>query len=103
MGWIADYNDAYTFLEQYDSADNGNNDTGWENSAYTELLKQSNVETDPTKRTEQLLQAEALFMEEMPVAPIYFYTNLYVQKDYVTGMEPDALGNINLKYADVNK
>lgn len=103
MGWIADYNDAYTFLEQYDSADNGNNDTGWENSAYTELLKQSNVETDPAKRTEQLLQAEALFMEEMPVAPIYFYTNLYVQKDYVTGMEPDALGNIKLKYADVNK
>lgn len=103
MGWIADYNDAYTFLEQYDSADNGNNDTGWENPAYTELLKQSNVETDPAKRTEQLLQAEALFMEEMPVAPIYFYTNLYVQKDYVTGMEPDALGNIKLKYADVNK
>ena len=42
-------------------------------------------------------------MEEMPVAPIYYYTNLYVQKDYVTGMEPDALGNIKLKYADVKK
>ena len=103
MGWIADYNDAYTFLEQYDSAENGNNDTGWENKEYTDLLNQSNVETDPAKRTELLLQAEAIFMEEMPVAPIYFYTNLYVQKDYVTGMEPDALGNIKLKYADVNK
>lgn len=103
LGWIADYNDAYTFLEQYDSAENGNNDTGWENPQYTELLKQSIVETDPAARTDLMLQAEAIFMEEMPVAPIYFYTNLYVQQDYVSGMEPDALGNINLKNADVNK
>ena len=42
-------------------------------------------------------------IEEMPVAPIYYYTNLYVEKDYVTGMAPDALGNINLKYVDINK
>ena len=103
LGWIADYNDAYTFLEQYDSAKNGNNDTGWENAQYTELLKQSNVETDEAKRTELLLQAEKIFMDEMPVAPIYYYTNLYIKKDYVSGMEPDALGNIYLKFADVNK
>ena len=103
MGWIADYNDAYSFLEQYDSASNGNNDTGWENAQYADLLAQSNVETDPAKRTELLLQAEQIFMDEMPAAPIYYYTNLYVQKDYVTGMEPDALGNIYLKDADVNK
>ncbi|MGM9949574.1 MAG: peptide ABC transporter substrate-binding protein [Lysinibacillus sp.] len=103
LGWIADYNDAYTFLEQYDSATNGNNDTGWENPKYTELLTQSITETDTAARLDLLLQAEEIFMEEMPVAPIYFYTNLYIQQDYVSGMEPDVLGNISLKYADVNK
>lgn len=103
MGWIADYNDAYTFLEMYNSAANGNNDTGWENAEYTALLKQSVTETDPAKRTEILKQAEAIMVEEMPVAPIYFYTNLYIAKDYVTGMEPDALGNISLKNVDINK
>lgn len=103
MGWIADYNDAYTFLEMYNTAANGNNDTGWENAEYTALLKKSVVETDPAARIEILKQAEAIMVEEMPVAPIYFYTNLNVQKDYVSGMTPDALGNINLKYADVNK
>ncbi len=103
MGWIADYNDAYSFLEMFNSAENGNNDTGWENAEYAALLKQSVTETDADKRTEVLKEAEAIMVEEMPVIPIYFYTNLYVQKDYVSGMEPDALGNINLKYADVNK
>ncbi|MGE7666240.1 peptide ABC transporter substrate-binding protein [Ureibacillus composti] len=103
MGWGADYNDAYTFLEQYDSAKNGNNDTGWENAEYTKLLKQSQVETDPEKRIEILKQAEAIIMSENPVIPVYYYTNLYVSKDYVENIAPDKLGNIYLKYADVNK
>jgi len=103
LGWIADYNDSYTFLEQYDSATNGNNDTGWENPEYTKLLTQSKTETDPAKRLELLLQAEEIFMAELPVAPIYYYTNLYVKQDYVQNMEPDVLGNINLKYVDITK
>lgn len=103
MGWIADYNDAYTFLEMYNTAANGNNDTGWENADYTALLQQSVIETDPAKRIATLLEAEAIMIDEMPVAPIYFYTNLYISKDYVTGMVPDGLGNILLKNVDINK
>lgn len=87
----------------YNSAENGNNDTGWENAEYSDLLKQSVTETDPDKRTQIMLQAEAIMAEEVPVAPIYFYTNPYIVKDYVTGMEPDALGNISLKNVDINK
>ena len=103
LGWIADYNDAYTFLEMYNSKDNGNNDTGWENAKYTELLKQSVAETDPKKRTAIMLEAEKIMVDEMPVAPIYFYTNLYINQDYVTGMVPDGLGNIYIKGVDIKK
>ncbi|CAM5216865.1 Oligopeptide transport system substrate-binding protein OS=Ureibacillus acetophenoni OX=614649 GN=SAMN05877842_11166 PE=4 SV=1 [Ureibacillus acetophenoni] len=103
MGWIADYNNAYSFLEQYNSADNGNNDTGWENAQYTELLKQSVVETDPEARIALLKEAEAIAMSEFPVAPVYYYTNLHVKKDFVKNMAPDALGNVYLKYVDINK
>lgn len=101
LGWGADYNDAYTFLEMYNSAENGNNQTGWSNDEYTALLNESISETDPAKRTEKLLAAEAVIMEEMPVAPIYYNTNLNVVSDEVENMVPDALGNINLKYVKV--
>ncbi|MEK5186531.1 peptide ABC transporter substrate-binding protein [Solibacillus sp. FSL R5-0691] len=101
LGWGADYNDAYTFLEMYNSADNGNNQTGWSNDEYTALLNESITETDPEKRTEKLLAAEAVIMEEMPVAPIYYNTNLNVVSDEVENMVPDALGNVNLKYVKV--
>lgn len=101
LGWGADYNDAYTFLEMYNSAENGNNQTGWSNDEYTALLNESITETDPAKRTEKLLAAEAVIMGEMPVAPIYYNTNLNVVSDEVENMVPDALGNINLKYVKV--
>jgi len=102
MGWIADYNDPYTFLEMYDTAKNGNNDTGWENPKYKELLKQSVAEVDTAKRLEQLKEAEAIAVSEFPVAPIYYYTNLYVEQDYVKNMAPDRLGNIQLKNVDLD-
>lgn len=102
MGWIADYNDPYTFLEMYDTAKNGNNDTGWENPKYKELLKQSVAEVDTTKRLELLKEAEAIAVSEFPVAPIYYYTNLSVKQKYVKDMGPDRLGIIQLKNVDLD-
>ncbi|MFJ7735294.1 peptide ABC transporter substrate-binding protein [Lysinibacillus sp. NPDC097287] len=101
LGWIADYNDAYTFLEMYNSADNGNNDTGWENAEYTDLMKQSVAEADPAKRLEIMKKAESIAVAEFPVAPIYYYTNLYVKNEKVSNMAPNALGDIQLKSVDI--
>jgi len=103
MGWVGDYNDAYTFLEMYDTAANGNNDTGWESAEYKKLLDQSNVEADPAKRLELLKQAEKVAVNDFPVIPIYYYTNLSVVQDYVKNMKADILGNISLKEVKVEK
>lgn len=103
MGWIADYNDAYTFLERYNSAENGNNDTGWEDKEYTSLMKKVVSETDEAKRLEDLKAGEKILMTQFPVAPVYYYTNLWVEKDYVKNMAPNSLGEINLKDVDIEK
>ena len=101
MGWIADYNDASTFLSMYRTAETGNNDTGWGSEEFKNLLDASAKETDEAARTQMLVDAEAIMMEEMPVIPIYFYTSNYVIRDGVEGLVPDALGNVALK--DVTK
>ncbi|MBQ0137728.1 MAG: peptide ABC transporter substrate-binding protein [Kurthia sp.] len=103
MGWIADYNDAYTFLERYNSAENGNNDTGWEDKEYTSLMKKVVTEKDEAKRLEELKAGEKILMTQFPVAPVYYYTNLWVEKDYVKNMAPNSLGEINLKDVDLEK
>ena len=101
MGWIADFNDAVSFLDMYRTADTGNNDTGWENDEFKALIDKSATISDSAERLDVLKQAEALMMEEMPVIPLYYYTNNSVCKDHVKNMHPDPLGNINLKFVDV--
>ncbi|MFJ7888156.1 peptide ABC transporter substrate-binding protein [Lysinibacillus xylanilyticus] len=101
MGWVADYLDAYTFLEMFDTAKNGNNDTGWENAEYKGFLDKAIAEVDEAKRIDYLKQAEAVIMKELPVAPIYYYTNLSVVKDGIENLNPNPTGDIHLKYVKV--
>ncbi|MBQ0137723.1 MAG: peptide ABC transporter substrate-binding protein [Kurthia sp.] len=103
LGWVADYNDAYTFLERYNTSDNGNNDTGWEDEKYKSLMKDAVKELDPAKRLDLFKQGEEILMTQFPVAPIYYYTNIWVEKDYVKNMAPNGLGIINLKQVDIEK
>ncbi|MQL54133.1 peptide ABC transporter substrate-binding protein, partial [Desulfofundulus thermobenzoicus] len=78
MGWLGDFNDPVNFLELYKDKDGGNNDTGWESKEYKQLLNDSAKETDKTKREEMLKKAEEIIINDMPIAPIYFYTQLWV-------------------------
>ena len=49
-GWIGDYNDPMTFLDMWVSG-NGNNDTGWSNKAYDNLIAQATAQTDVKARS----------------------------------------------------
>src|SRR5699024_4737950 len=98
MGWIADFNDSINFLEIFETV-GGNNYTNWENDDYAELLQESRTETDGDARREILRDAEEIFMDEMPIAPIYFYTNTWTKKDYVKDIEVSPLGEIQYKWA----
>ena len=97
MGWLADFNDAINFLEIFETV-GGNNYTNWENADYQELLKQSRTETDAAAREEILRQAEDIFMEELPLSPIYFYTNVWTNKEYVKNVEVSPLGLVQYKW-----
>ena len=99
MGWLGDFNDPINFLEMYYSANGGNNDTGWENPEFQKLLDQSATEQDAEKRFDLLKQAEAIFMEEMPVIPVYFYTNNWVQAENLKDVAVSGLGDVQFKWA----
>ena len=101
MGWLADFNDAINFLEIFETV-GGNNYTNWENADYQALLKQSRVETDAAARDEMLRKAEAIFMEELPLSPIYFYTNVWTNKEYVKNVEVSPLGLVQYKWGYID-
>jgi oligopeptide transport system substrate-binding protein len=99
MGWLGDFNDPINFLELYRDKKGGNNDTNWENAKFKQLLIDSSKEQDAAKRTKELKDAEKILMDDMPIMPIYFYTNTWVQKDNLKGVVVSGLGDAQFKWA----
>ncbi len=97
LGGLAAYNDPVTFLDE------ANTDrTGWKNADYDKFIEMARQATDAKTREELLHQAETVLLEDMPLAPIYFYTSSYLEKPYVKGVVFTNTGQIDLKYAYIH-
>jgi len=96
-GWIGDYNDPNTFLDMWLTG-GGNNQTGWSNARYDQLIQEAGQTSNPAARFEKFQKAEAILLDEMPVIPIYFYVSLTLVKPNVRGWYPNILDHHPYKY-----
>lgn len=96
-GWIGDYLDPYTFLELFISG-SGNNNTGWSNSKYDELMRKSTSAATREERYEYFQQAEEILLNEVPILPIYNYTTNYLLSEHVKGYYPNIMDYHPYKY-----
>jgi oligopeptide transport system substrate-binding protein len=99
--WIADFNDPINFLDVFRYKKGSSNDTQWENADYAQLLERSGTEVDPHKRLQLLKQSEKIFMEEMPILPLYYSTMLYVQQPRLKDVVVSSMSVLDLKWANV--
>ncbi len=91
-GWIGDYIDPLTFLEMW-TPGNGNNNTGWDNAEFAAKIEDSFKITDTAGRFKILGEAEEIFLEDSPVAPIAWWGKNYLLHPSVKGWEPLLLDN----------
>ena len=101
-GWIADYSDPNTFLDLFMSG-NANNQTGWANARYDELLLLAAAEGDPARRMALLQEAETLLLDEAPILPIYFYVSKNLVSPRVKGFFNSVQDEHPLKSLEVVK
>ncbi|BDG62149.1 peptide ABC transporter substrate-binding protein [Caldinitratiruptor microaerophilus] len=78
-GWIGDYVDPMTFIDMFTST-SGNNDTGWKNPQFDDLVKRAKATGDQATRMQLMHEAEKLLMDQAVVMPIYFYVEVDLQK-----------------------
>lgn len=101
--WTADFNDPVNFLEVFKYKEASTNNTGWENSEYIDLLTQSQVCTDLEERRDLLARAEEILLEDMPIIPIFHFTQNFVKKEGLEGVFLSSLGQIDFRWAHWEK
>ncbi|PWK07900.1 ABC transporter substrate-binding protein [Tumebacillus permanentifrigoris] len=95
--WGADYNDPMTFLGLF-STNGIDNKAGYSNPAYDALLKQANAERKASARSQLLVQAEQLVLQDAAVTPLTFREGQILIKPYVRGFHYVGKGrNFDLK------
>ncbi len=102
-GWVADYNDATTFLTLVQCDSDQNNQRNCNRQAEA-LIDQGNLASDPKKRQALLTQAAQLVMEDYPIISLLQYTVPRLVKPWVGGYtETNALDRYRGKELFIRK
>lgn len=129
-GWLADYNDAISFIDMW-TTNSGNNDVQFGRAAHGEqaiynmdlsgiegyadksvtngtwaqtfdqLVSWIKAETNLEVRNQLMHVAEDLIMETGAICPLYFYTDLYMLSDSVDGFFSIPLGYKYFMYTTI--
>jgi oligopeptide transport system substrate-binding protein len=101
-GWVGDYIDPMTFMDMH-VKDGGNNDSNWSDPEHDRLIELAKTSNDPAVRMKAMHEAEAIILEQLPIMPIYYYVEPFLEKDYIKDVIYSSLGFIDFKTAWVAK
>lgn len=90
--WIAQIHDPINILERFSNASNPKNFPGWENGDYQTLLTKINQGGEG--RATWLSQAEELFIDAMPITPLYHWSNPSLCNPQLEGLTTTPCGGI---------
>lgn len=99
--WFGDYPDPLAMLEIWTS-DNNVNTSGWHNTTYDHLIEKART-TLGQEHFDHLYQAEQILMEEMPIIPLYYYSDVFMVAEHITGYEKSPMGIWYFGNADIKE
>src|SRR5215207_8988322 len=106
FGWIGDYVDAINFLELW-TCESGNNSTNYCNEELDRLVDKARATADNDARYELYAQIEQIMLGDdgdMPIAPIYWYTSSYQERDSIRETFSESLlGQVDLRGVEVRE
>ncbi|WP_145531105.1 peptide ABC transporter substrate-binding protein [Yersinia kristensenii] len=82
--WVGDYNEPSTFLSLLTSTHSGNI-AKFASADYDRLLSEAGKQTNPKALSDDYNKAEQIIAEQVPIAPIYQFTNGRLIKPWVKG------------------
>jgi oligopeptide transport system substrate-binding protein len=101
-GWVADFNDAATFLELLQTG-GGNNDGLYSNPRFDAALAAAQRDSDLTNRGRKLAEAEAIALQDHAVMPLYFWASPNLVWPYVKGWLPNSIGKNRSRWVSIDQ
>ena len=92
--WMVHYNSPMDILDRYRSKDLLKNYPGWENKEYTRLLDAYLSEMQEKTQGELLAKAEMLFIEDMPVIPLFHFSRPYLCNPALKNLHVTPIGDV---------
>lgn len=91
--WLAQYNDQMNIFERFKYKTNAKNYANWENPEYIRLIEESFYENGD-KRSEILERAEEVFLNDMPICPVYHWDMVYLVQPHLKDVGMTAIGDL---------
>jgi ABC-type transport system substrate-binding protein len=101
IGWIWDYPSAYSFLAPLLESTSGDNTGLWVNETFDSLLAEARAAPDEDAAIPFLEEAQRVFGDEVPLAPLYFFTDQSVYSERLSNVIETAAGVIYLEDVEV--
>lgn len=100
-GWLTDFMDPSGLLSIYTTG-NAYNDPKFSNAEYDQLLSDSS-KTRGKEHFEKLYRAQEILMEELPIMPVYHYTDTMLVKSKVKNWTRSVLGSLDFTSAYIGE
>jgi oligopeptide transport system substrate-binding protein len=97
-GWGTDFMDPSGLLAIFHST-NSYNDPGYSNAEFDTLMETAQATADVATHFESLYAASDILMADLPIIPVYYYSDVYLIRGTLTGWGRSVLGSLDFTHA----
>jgi oligopeptide transport system substrate-binding protein len=98
-GWLTDFMDPMGLLSIFTQG-NAYNDPNYANDEFDELIANANLSRG-AEHYDYLYQAQDILMTELPIVPVYYYSDTWLISEKVQGWDRSVLGTIDFTQATI--
>jgi oligopeptide transport system substrate-binding protein len=101
-GWITDFLDPSGLLAIFTKG-NAYNDPDYDNPDFDAAMNRALTATSDAEHFEALYEAQEILMTELPIVPVYHYTDSMLSSPQVKGWSRSQLSGTDFRYATVER
>jgi len=100
-GWLTDFMDPLGLLGIFKEKDLPYNDPNYYNADFEAALTRALETTDEAEHYEALYEAQEIFMNDIPIMPVYHYSDTMLASERLVGWDRSVLGGLDFTTATV--